>query len=232
MKIRELVKESKLHFGIVYKLTNTINNKIYIGQTTNLINRLNQYRNNNPLNDKKSKYEMMYEVYKYGFNVFDLEIVDTANSKEELWEKERLWISQLNATNPLIGYNKKTGGAGGILNPESREKMSISSRSFRHSEEEKQRRSKRIITFKDNIVKTHKSAKAFSDILGLDRSIVSRSIKNGTRLDGHYIYYADYNERLRLIQKYESFQHKLAYIRIAKSMGNRETIEGYLVVSG
>lgn len=33
-------------FGVIYKITNTINNKIYIGQTINFSRRVSKYKNN------------------------------------------------------------------------------------------------------------------------------------------------------------------------------------------
>ena len=53
----------------------------------------------------------MFAIEKYGFENFRIsERFDTAQTPEELDEKERYWIAHYNATNPLFGYNCESGG--------------------------------------------------------------------------------------------------------------------------
>jgi group I intron endonuclease len=87
---------------IIYKTTNVINNKIYIGKA---------------LRDKKSYIGsgilLNKAIKKYGKNNFIKEIIDHANTLEELNEKEIYWIEKLNSTDQKIGYNIAKGGTGG-----------------------------------------------------------------------------------------------------------------------
>lgn len=107
--------------GIIYKITNLINNKIYIGQTIrSFVDRINDYKNglgNNYLNNSFNK---------YGFNNFKFEIIDTASSINELNLKEINYILQYNSTNKNIGYNLELGGRNSSPSPETLEKMSKS----------------------------------------------------------------------------------------------------------
>jgi group I intron endonuclease len=95
----------KLTFGcinnnmIIYKLTNTINNKFYIGVTTgNLKRRLRSHFN------KTGKY-LSSAIKKYGKKNFIIEQIDSAKTNEELDRKEITYIKNLKPH-----YNLTTGG--------------------------------------------------------------------------------------------------------------------------
>jgi hypothetical protein len=89
---------------IIYKITNNINNKVYIGQTIrDLETRLKEHR--------RKKHCMMYKAFnKYGYENFTAEVIDTADTIEELNEKEMYWISYYDSTNKDKGYNLCEGG--------------------------------------------------------------------------------------------------------------------------
>lgn len=94
-------------FGVIYKITNLINNKIYVGK-------FNLQRN-----AKSVKFEnywgsgklIKYAIKKHGKENFKKEIIENCVTKEELIEKERYWIKELNSFRP-VGYNIGTGGEG------------------------------------------------------------------------------------------------------------------------
>jgi len=83
----------------IYKVTNTITGKIYIGQT--------KRRNKNYLGSgiliKKS-------IDKYGKENFKREILCECCDQENLNKMERYWIRELNSQDPNIGYNLESGG--------------------------------------------------------------------------------------------------------------------------
>ena len=84
---------------VVYKTTNLITGKIYVGQCV----------------DNRDSYLgsgkwLKRSIKKYGKQNFKKEILETCNSIEELNEREAYWISVLNSTNPKIGYNILEGG--------------------------------------------------------------------------------------------------------------------------
>ena len=87
---------------IVYKITNTINGKIYIGKDTK--------------NDPKylgSGMLLAKAIQKYGKESFIKEIVEECNDPIMLAEREKFWISEFNSTNRQVGYNITDGGFGG-----------------------------------------------------------------------------------------------------------------------
>lgn len=92
---------------IIYKATNKINNKVYIGQThKTLEERMRRHKN-----DSKKQNSYFYRaIRKYGWENFIWEIIDTANTDEELNEKEQYWIKFYNSSdNKNKGYNSTSG---------------------------------------------------------------------------------------------------------------------------
>jgi len=83
---------------IVYKTTNLINGKIYIGQTT--------IKNDNYIG---SGTVMKEAIKKYGKKIFKKEIIEVCDSIEQLNSREEYWISFYNSFVPN-GYNLREGG--------------------------------------------------------------------------------------------------------------------------
>lgn len=99
-------------YGIVYKITNLINNKVYIGVTTRTFKK--RYKGN--LARVTHNEHMRSSIKKYGIENFRIEEeFDIAYSMEELNEKEQYYIKLYNSTNPKKGYNKVTGGQWGYV---------------------------------------------------------------------------------------------------------------------
>jgi len=97
--------------GIIYKATNKINNKIYIGKT---IQTLNNRKKRHLYSSKIKKYYFYNAINKYGFDNFNWEIIDSASTIKELFDKEIYHIAITSAyTNNDIGYNMTSGGDGG-----------------------------------------------------------------------------------------------------------------------
>lgn len=87
----------------VYKITNLINNKIYVGITK----RDPKVRFNEHFSNKK---ELLFKVKeKYGKENFSLEIIESNLSEVEIDDKERYYINFYNSLIPN-GYNLSIGG--------------------------------------------------------------------------------------------------------------------------
>lgn len=87
--------------GVIYKITNNIDGKAYIGQTINLKERKRNHRN------AKDDYSIHKAIRKYGFENFSWEILEEC-PKERLNEREIYWIAYYNTYND--GYNETKGG--------------------------------------------------------------------------------------------------------------------------
>lgn len=89
---------------IIYKTTNLVNGKIYIGQ--------DKYNNPNYLGSGKI---LKLAFQKHGSENFKKEIIEECESKEVLNEREKFWIAYYNSTDRSVGYNIALGGNGGDL---------------------------------------------------------------------------------------------------------------------
>lgn len=90
----------------IYKITNNINNKCYIGQSRDIQKRWISHRNVpfNP-NCHEYNYPLYQAIRKYGLENFSLEILEECPIKE-LNEKEQFWIDRYKSTNSNYGYNQ------------------------------------------------------------------------------------------------------------------------------
>ena len=93
--------------GIIYKVTNQENGKIYIGQT---IQTLNERKNKHYYKARQEEYTTHFinALRKYPEEVFTWEIIDEEETQEALDEKEKYWIAYYNSVEE--GYNTKDGG--------------------------------------------------------------------------------------------------------------------------
>ena len=84
----------------VYKITNNKNGFIYIGiTTTGLKKRFNAH-----VSYRKSP--LSKAIHEYGRECFDIQCIDTAETKMEACEKERKWTLYYKSNDPNFGYNK------------------------------------------------------------------------------------------------------------------------------
>ena len=93
----------------VYKHTNQINNKVYIGITKQNINNRWGHQGKGYINCTA----FYRAIQKYGWDHFDHEILATELTKEEACKQEKELIQQYQSNNPEYGYNISPGGATG-----------------------------------------------------------------------------------------------------------------------
>lgn len=109
--------------GQVYMIKNTINNKVYIGQTYKRFE--DRYGTNgihSVLTISKNEH-LKNSIRKYGTECWEISILEETDSREELNIYEDLYILQYNSTDKKYGYNKKTGGDTWKFTEETKEKM-------------------------------------------------------------------------------------------------------------
>lgn len=109
--------------GVVYKITNKINMKIYIGETLKTpLQRLKQHFRS-AKNVKSHSYNSPFynAIRKYGENVFFIEILGEYNTKEELHKKEIEFCEYFNAWSPF-GYVLRAGEGPNTVSVETKEK--------------------------------------------------------------------------------------------------------------
>lgn len=121
---------------IVYKITNNLNGKCYIGQTYNHINKRIRKHISCSLNNPKCKIDKT--IAKYDYINFKYEIIDFADSLNELNEKEIYWIKFYNSLVPN-GYNLSSGGRNHITTNDTKEKLRFINKGKIVSDETKQK---------------------------------------------------------------------------------------------
>lgn len=101
--------------AIIYKITNLINNKIYIGETIRNLNvRWNEHKSEALGGRHGYTYHLHNAMRKYGIDNFTIEIIDNCPDGERfLLESE--YIQKYNSNNPEIGYNTVIEGTGRTL---------------------------------------------------------------------------------------------------------------------
>lgn len=120
-------------YGVIYKITNDVNGKVYIGQTTNekgirgrygigstlnIIKGIYRYHNTSKRNGYSYNNHLINSIDLYGSKNFTVvEVFDIAFSKIELDLKEDMWIKYYNSIKN--GYNNKEGGSFGKVSEES-----------------------------------------------------------------------------------------------------------------
>jgi group I intron endonuclease len=122
----------------IYKITNLIDGKVYIGQTVNYNKRkkrhLNSLKNGNHHNE-----HLQRAFDKYGEDSFKIELIKKCNI-EELDKLERYYIRELDACNHDKGYNMMYGGQRyRNFTKEVRLKMSEAGKGRKFTEEHKKR---------------------------------------------------------------------------------------------
>ena len=106
----------------VYKHTNKLNNKVYIGITSRkAVSRWGR----DGCNYVTSPH-FYSAICKYGWDNFDHDILYIGLTKEDACAKEIELITYYNVDNPKFGYNMTSGGDCPVMSVESRKKLSNS----------------------------------------------------------------------------------------------------------
>lgn len=185
---------AKNHFGVIYVITNILTGKSYVGQKKTL-------------NDKTpAKLHRYYgsgtyiknAIKKHGIENFEKHYICFAESAEELDEKEKFWINELDTKNN--GYNQTDGGdhfkgtvkhkegyrekmrqwaLNAWKDPEYREKAMKPRYGLKHTEETKERM--RESALKSWTPERHKQARESGNYRGCTDPEKIRKARTGTK---------------------------------------------------
>lgn len=130
---------------IIYKSENKLNNKVYIGCTTNgLKRRMREHKYRCEKGIYKSKF--CSAIRKYGFDNFDFTIIEECSDEKTMFDRESYYIGLYDTKNN--GYNLTDGGEGCL--------------GYEHSDETK-------ILISELLSQNHPSrGKTYDDVYGFD----------------------------------------------------------------
>jgi group I intron endonuclease len=111
------VQNDPAFYGVIYLVTNTVNGKVYIGQTTLVL----AERWKRHCNSGKQKTRLGHAIAKHGRDAFVIEVIESCASKAEMNAAEIRHIAARSSTNVERGYNVAPGGGG--TGPRTRESV-------------------------------------------------------------------------------------------------------------
>lgn len=148
---------------IVYKITNTINSKLYFGITkTSIKKRWAQHK----CNAIRKPFYLYRSMSKYGIENFEISVVKMCSNEKEMYVLEKELISKYKTNNREHGYNHSSGGE-------------ISSKGTKRTKETKlkiseyQKKRKRKPHSKETILKMKEKAKG--------RRVSRKAIENSAK---------------------------------------------------
>lgn len=100
--------------GCIYRITNTINQKIYIGRSVDFQKRKNRHLSSMRRNKQDNPY-LQNAFNKYGEEAFVFEIVEDNVADDKLVEREQYWLDTTKSYEPEIGYNINALSTDGAL---------------------------------------------------------------------------------------------------------------------
>jgi len=191
----------------IYKLTNKLDGKVYIGQSKDIKKRWRSY---GWTNKGAANPHLRNALKQHGLEGFIFEILELLEGKEFKDDREKFWIKEFKSNNKDFGYNKTEGGDG-TISEESRLRMSETRKRLytgknaywygrNHTEDTKKKisvaksngnsfmfgkkgkdcpNSKKIVCLETGII--YNSVKEAGEAIGRNPVTISSSIKRGIR---------------------------------------------------
>lgn len=164
-------------YGVIYKITNTKNNKVYIGQTV----RSFRDRYNNNLEKYTHNEHLQRSIEKYGIEAFEIdEEFAVADTLEELNKLETKHIIEFKSYDPKFGYNKDFGGNSKEKTDETKEKMKLAQEQY-----------KTAIVMLDKEFNLIDRFAGAVDVVGFDRVSITNACIRKVTIKGYYFLYQD-----------------------------------------
>lgn len=159
---------------IIYKATNLVNGKVYIGQTIQELWARKAHHKHIALKDKRDTI-FTRAIRKYGWENFDWKIIDSASDIDELNQKEIYWINYYNSFGKN-GYNSTLGGEGTVgctHDEETRSKISETKISRMDSYEHIGLNSAVVQEIKELLMTELYTQKEVADMFGVKRNVIN-----------------------------------------------------------
>lgn len=106
----------------IYQITNLVNQKKYIGITR--VPQLRWWAHKNAALVRNRRHSLAVAIREFGESNFRFEVINAAETRDEAFDLEKLYISLLRSDQPDRGYNMTGGGFGLFQNPEYKRRLS------------------------------------------------------------------------------------------------------------
>lgn len=111
---------------IIYEIRNLINDKIYIGQSSQKTNHRLQEHVSKLRGNVHENLHLQRAWNKYGENKFSISILKTTDSMDKLNKLEEKYVLKFKSLNRNFGYNMRGAGYNRFLSEETKQKISKS----------------------------------------------------------------------------------------------------------
>ena len=183
---------------VVYKHTNIINNKVYVGQVSKpsinsndperLMNIRWQQHCNDALRGSKSIFHKA--IRKHGKNAFKHDVIGVYQTLEESLTAEAYWIKELMSMIDQNGYNMTSGGEGYVVSDQTRQKMRVRGKEVMSRPEVLKKVSKQVAQINpdtNQILMIYSSAREATKKTGINHgNICSAARNNNKQIIGGY----------------------------------------------
>lgn len=167
----------------IYKITNKKNGLIYIGTSHQIFYKRAKYGRG-----YKNQKTFFSDIEKYGWDAFDIKIIESGLSKEEAGKKEKNYIKQFESTDEKKGYNVQSGGFKDTGSPRLKAAMKNVKRTYVMTEEHKRHLSEShlgIYPTEEQNMKNRMSNPNRKEIICVETGMVYPSIRYAGKLLGN-----------------------------------------------
>lgn len=218
---------SNKKISCIYVVTNLINNRKYVGQTTNLRKRVSDYRHADKKLDTRP---ITLDIKRLGIENFEFSILELCD-ENDLSDRENYYIEKLNTKEIKYGYNLISNKVGNNSR-ESRINKSLAHIGLKESNDTKRKKSNYIFSIDDELttIIISDSGKLFGDLIGESKDYVKALLRNPTKYNNIFCFYDDYNKRQdirnKLYNKQVLTKDNVEYLKILDYLDHIELNEG------
>ncbi|QWM89295.1 homing endonuclease [uncultured phage cr149_1] len=165
------IKDEKIYE--IYKITDKINDKVYIGATSQGCGK--RFKQHIWKANEGSNYAFHKAIRDIGENNFEVETIEYLSSLEELKQREKYWIIQYRSMNPKYGYNSDCGGDIMFHTEETKAKISKI-----HKGKDQSSRYKAVLQYDENgkFIREYPSLTHASEFTNICRASLIRGLKH------------------------------------------------------
>lgn len=162
----------------IYKITNIVNNKVYIGQTRQKIEKRIAYHFNYLKRNSHTNSYLQRSYNKYGMDAFKWEVLESEIvSMEKAVEREQYYIDEERSLYESNGYNLKNAGSKG-------KQLEVTKNKIKKSIIKNGKKDKKIVQYNivtGEIIAEWKSSKYCQEITGIRSANIIQHMNNNPK---------------------------------------------------